>query len=315
MSDEEENNEEEEKEEEEGEEEEDEEKEDGEDEEKEDEEEEEKEDEENNTVKDKKTDTESTSKFETEKLVPSNEIKLDLANGIQNISPLTLSDIPVEKPKSILSILAEINIDMDTLSSELNRTLSIVEYKTQDRENDEMKELLNRASQIVKEIDTMENKPIQVDKGIQSDQDEGYRISQNRQYNHNSPPRYDNRQYMYDDRQLPYDPEKNKSYYSSLNNSHNNIIQNPPSSRGGRGVYNSTRVKRMDNLYQGRQSNPIPLIYSQNEMNGSYPVNDSLTNNNSSYGYSQMPGPQPRQFERYKPGNVSNAMDILLNNH
>ena len=88
---------------------------------------------------------------------------------------------------------------MDTLSSELNRTLSIVEYKTQDRENDKMKELLNRASQIVKEIDTMENKPIQVDKGIQSDQDEGYRLSQNRQYNHNSPPRFDNRQNMYDD--------------------------------------------------------------------------------------------------------------------
>ena len=84
-----------------------------------------------------------------------------------------MSDIPVEPPKSILSILAEINSDMDTLSSELNRTLSIVEYKTQDRENDEMKELLNRVSQIVKEIDKMENipKPIQVDKGIQSDQD------------------------------------------------------------------------------------------------------------------------------------------------
>ena len=114
MSDEEENNEEEEDE--------DEEKEDGEDEEKEDEEEEEKEDEDNNKVKEKKTDTESTSKFGTEKLVPSNEIKLDLANGIQNSSPLTLSDIPVEQPKSILSILAEINSDMDTLSSELNRT-------------------------------------------------------------------------------------------------------------------------------------------------------------------------------------------------
>ena len=80
-----------------------------------------------------------------------------------------------------------------------------------------------------------------------------------------------------------------------MNNSHNNIIQNVPSSRG---VYNSTRVKRMDNLYQGRQSNPIPSIYSQNEMNGSHPVNDSLTNNNNSYEYSQMPGPQPRQFER-----------------
>ena len=91
MSDEEENNEEEEDE--------DEEKEDGEDEEKEDEEEEEKEDEDNNKVKEKKTDTESTSKFGTEKLVPSNEIKLDLANGIQNSSPLTLSDIPVEQPR------------------------------------------------------------------------------------------------------------------------------------------------------------------------------------------------------------------------
>ena len=81
-----------------------------------------------------------------------------------------------------------------------------------------MKELLNRASQIVKEIDKMENipKPIQVDKGIQSDQDDGYRLSQNIQYNHNnSPPRYDNREY--DERQLPYDPEKNKSYYSFLN--------------------------------------------------------------------------------------------------
>ena len=179
-----------------------------------------------------------------------------------------------------------------------------------------MKELLNRASQIVKEIDKMENipKPIQVDKGIQSDQDDGYRLSQNIQYNHNnSPPRYDNREY--DERQLPYDPEKNKSYYSSLNNSNNNIIQNLPNSRR---VFNSTRVKRMDNLYQGRQSNRTPFIYSQIEMNGSYPTNDSfgkVTNNNSSYGYSQMPGPQPRQYERYRPGNVSNSMDILLNNH
>ena len=53
-----------------------------------------------------------------------------------------------------------------------------------------MKELLNRASQIVKEIDKMENipKPIQVDKGIQSDQDDGYRLSQNIQYNHNNSP-------------------------------------------------------------------------------------------------------------------------------
>ena len=99
MSDEEENNEEEEKEEEEGEEEEDEEKEDGEDAEKEDGEEEEKAAAENNTVKDKQTAPESTSKFETEKLVPSNEIKLDLANGIQNISPLTLSAFLLRKQR------------------------------------------------------------------------------------------------------------------------------------------------------------------------------------------------------------------------
>ena len=85
----------------------------------------------------------------------------------------------------------------------------------------------------------------------------------------------------------------------------------------------------MDELYQGRQfGNRMPVIYSQNEVNGSRSfggervnsdlngsfrqnqMNSQMINNNSGYPYSQMPPQRP--FERYKPGNISQAMDILL---
>ena len=341
MSDEEDNNtnEEEEEENEEGEEGEDEENEEGEDEEGEEEEgvDEEGEEEEGDEEDDdkKKTKKKDAQKFETEKLVPQNEIKIDLSNGMPSNDTITMSNIPVEKPKSIFSILSEINSEMDALSSELNTTLSIIENKNIDRENEEMRELLNKANQITRDIDIMENipKPIQVEnKCVQSDNEEDYQSSPmsnkyiNSNENNNSPPQQ-MRQFSYDTnnkRDFPYDPNKNKYYYSSLS-SNNNI----PTMNSNRFNYNTSRVKRMDELYQGRQfGNRMPVIYSQNEVNGSRSfggervnsdlngsfrqnqMNSQMINNNSGYPYSQMPPQRP--FERYKPGNISQAMDILL---
>ena len=294
------------------------------------------EEEDDDKKKKKKKDASSTQKFETEKLVPQNEIKIDLSNGMPSNDTITMSNIPVEKPKSIFSILSEINSEMDALSSELNTTLSIIENKNIDRENEEMRELLNKANQITRDIDIMENipKPIQVEnKCVQSDNEEDYQSSPmsnkyvNSNENNNSPPQM--RQFSYDTnnkRDFPYDPNKNKYYYSSLS-SNNNI----PTMNSNRFNYNTSRVKRMDELYQGRQfGNRMPVIYSQNEVNGSRSfggergnidmngsfrqnqmnANSQMINNNSGYPYSQM-APQ-RPFERYKPGNISQAMDILL---
>ena len=162
MSDEEDNNtnEEEEEENEEGEEGEDEENEEGEDEEGEEEEggDEEGEEEEGLEEDDDKK-KKDAQKFETEKLVPQNEIKIDLSNGMPSNDTITMSNIPVEKPKSIFSILSEINSEMDALSSELNTTLSIIENKNIDRENEEMRELLNKANQITRDIDIAPPEP------------------------------------------------------------------------------------------------------------------------------------------------------------
>ena len=280
--------------------------------------------------KKKKKDASSTQKFETEKLVPQNEIKIDLSNGMPSNDTITMANIPVEKPKSIFAILSEINSEMDALSTELNTTLSIIENKNIDRENEEMRELLNKANQITRDIDIMENipKPVQVEnKCVQSDDEDNYPSSpeshkyMNTNENNNFQQPQQMRQFSYDTnnkRDFPYDPDKNKYYYSSL--SSNNI----PTMNSNRPNYNTSRVKRMDELYQGRQfGNRMPVIYSQNEVNGSRSfgterVSDmngsfrqnQMMNNNSNYAYSQM---QPqRPFERYKPGNISQAMDILL---
>ena len=256
---------------------------------------------------------------------------------MNNNEIITMGNIKTERPKNIFTILSEINSEMDALSSELNTTLSFIDNRNIDRENEEMRQLLNKATQLTKDIDLMESIPKSVEnKCIQSD-NEDYNSSPEPRKNtyenqdNNSPKMSYQRQYEYDNKkEPPFDPNKNKYYYSTLGS---NSIQNNNYNYQNQMMsnrypnFNTSRVKRMDELYQGKQfSNRMPIIYSQNEVNGSRTFdrgnnnlngsfrinnnNNTMSGYNSNNEYGNNQGQRP--FERYKPGSISQAMDILL---
>ena len=131
----------------------------------------------------------------------------------------------------------------------------------------------------------------------------------------------------------PYDPNRNLHYYNSLRNNSNNFGGfNNNNQINYRNEYQTSRVRKMDELYQGRgfgmnNMNRPPVIYTQNdnnqmdnrqyfnELNRSFTRhkefgtgNDNILNNN--YNINNDYGGRP--FERNRPGNISQAMDILL---
>ena len=358
--------------------------EDGEGEENEDEEGEENEDEENDkkkkekkNKKTKKTKENDNEKFPEQKLVLSNEINLDLSKTNLNINnnPFSLGNftsfIP-EKPKTILDILNEVNNEMESLSNELDKTLSFIDHKSIDREKYELQDLLNKAKELTRIIDINESK--KEDKFVQSDSEDEYynkgiqtrdNINQDISYNNNNYinpnnlNNYNQNQFQIQRNNFPYDPNRNKDYYASLENNKNNInnnslnrnlnninnnsfnpnfnnqnlfplnnnnpINNYATNSNLSNRFNTGRMKKMDNLYRnnnftGRQ----PVIYSQtgNQNNLNIPLsqqpprninnidnfNSNLNNNNNNY-FNQN---NPKPFERFKPRNISQAMDILL---
>lgn len=335
----------------------------GEEEEDDDEGEEEEDDEEGDSKKKKKKGNDS-SKFEENKLVQSNEIQIDLPNTDE-----TFTMANIDHPKSILTILDEINSEMETLSNQLSTTLSFIERKSIERENNDLQQVLNKAAQLTKEIELMEsldhnkeNKCIQSDQGdnnyyhntshhssprnsfgneIQPNNEPYVPMEPQRPYY----PSYPN--YQQKEQYPPYDPNRNIQYYNSLRNNMNNNYGNQMNMRGGGGNSQTARVRRMDELYQGRDygmnNNRMPVIYSQNETGGSRTfggemhnrqdysnLNNSFTrqrgyqagrdnamfnNNNNNYNNINMNNNNNyggRPFERNRPGNISQAMDILL---
>lgn len=353
MSEEDENNsageENEEEEDEEGEENEDEEGEENEDEEEEDDEEHEEDEDEEEANKKKKGKNASQTKFDDNKLIQANEIKIDLPNGTEE----TFTMANIERPKSIFAILDEINSEMDTLSNKLSSTLSFIESKSIEKENYDLQQVLNKAAQLTKEIELMESLDKRTEnKCIQSNQEDIYYHNTS----HHSSPRNSlgnemsvnnvpvvpmEQQYPYpyypsyqqNEVYPPYDPNRNLHYYNSLQNNNNfGGFNNDVNQMNYRDGYQTTRVRRMDELYQGRvfgmnNMNRPPVIYSQNEnnqmdnrqyfneLNRSFTRQkefgtgtDNITNNN--YNINNNYGGRP--FERNRPGNISQAMDILL---
>ena len=346
--------------------------EDGEGEENEDEEGEENEDEENDkkkkekkNKKTKKTKENDNEKFPDQKLVLSNEINLDLSKTNLNINnnPFSLGNftsfIP-EKPKTILDILNEVNNEMESLSNELDKTLSFIDHKSIDREKYELQDLLNKAKELTRIIDINESK--KEDKFVQSDsEDEFYNkgiqtkdnINQDIQYNNinyinpNNLNNYNQNQFQIQRNNFPYDPNRNKDYYASLKsnisdnnnlnpnlNNINNSSFNPNFSNQNRfplnnpinnfstnpnlnNRFNTGRMKKMDNLYRNNPfSGRQPVIYSQsgNQNNLNVPLSqqplrniNNIDNNNNYFNQNN-----PKPFERFKPRNISQAMDILL---
>lgn len=289
----------------------------------------------------------SQTKFDDNKLIQANEIKIDLPNGTEE----TFTMANIKHPKSIFAILDEINSEMDTLSKKLNSTLSFIESKFIEKENYDLQQVLNKADQLTKEIELMESLDKRTEnKCIQSDQEDIYYHNTS----HHSSPRNSlgnempvnnvpvvpmAQQYPYypsypqNEVYSPYDPNRNLHYYNSLRNNNNNFgrFNNDVNQMNYRDGYQTTRVRRMDELYQGRgfgmnNMNRLPVIYSQNEnnqmdnrqyfneLNRSFTRQkefgtgtDNITNNN--YNINNYGG---RPFERNRPGNISQAMDILL---
>ena len=312
-----------------------------------DEENEEDEDEEEGNKK-KKGKNSSQTKFDDNKLIQANEIKIDLPNGTEE----TFTMANIERPKSILAILDEINSEMDTLSNKLSSTLSFIESKSIEKENYDLQQVLNKAAKLTKEIELMESLDKRTEnKCIQSDQEDIYYHNTS---HHSSPrnslgnempvnnvpvvpmeqqyPYYPN--YQQNQVYPPYDPNRNLHYYNSLRNNNNNFggFNNDINQMNYRDGYQTTRVRRMDELYQGsgfgmNNMNRPPVIYSQNEnnqmdnrqyfneLNRSFTRQkefgtgtDSISNDN--YNFNNNYGGRP--FERNRPGNISQAMDILL---
>ena len=305
---------------------------------------EEDEDEEDNKKKKKKNkdkDKDNKNKFPDSKLILTNEINFDLSKNNMDLSKnynsnfsFPLINIP-PKPKTVLDILNEINYEMETLSNDLNKTLSFIDHKSIDREKYELQDLLNKAKELTKVIDISESK--KEDKFIQSELDDVYNkgiqtrddINQDISYNQNYQNNYQSNLTDFNQNQLqrnnfPYDPNKNKDYYSSLGNNfnnnnntftnNNNNFNNNNNNFNNR--FNTSRVKNMDDLYR---NNPFigkqPIIYSQTQ-NSNIPlsqpqrINPNYNNsNNPNLNYNIN---QQRPFERYKPQSISHAMDILL---
>ena len=304
-------------------------------------------------------------KFPDKKLVLSNEINLDLSNNNlnNNNSPFpfeNFTNIIPERPKTILDILNEVNNEMESLSNELDKTLSFIDHKSIDREKYELQDLLNKAKELTRIIDINESK--KEDKFVQSDSEDEYynkgiqtRDNINQDYsnnninytNPNNLNNYNQNQFQIQRNNFPYDPNRNKDYYASLKsnisdnnnlnpnlNNINNSSFNPNFSNQNRfplnnpinnfstnpnlnNRFNTGRMKKMDNLYRNNPfSGRQPVIYSQsgNQNNLNVPLSqqplrniNNIDNNNNYFNQNN-----PKPFERFKPRNISQAMDILL---
>jgi hypothetical protein len=196
--------------------------------------------------KEKDKDTSSKKKFADNKLIQANEIKIDVGHGITEEQSITMENLV--KPKSIFAVLEEINSEMDTLSTKINSSLSFMENKVVDKDEYDLQQVLNKASQLTKEIEKMEMNEKKTDnKCIQSDDEHlnvshhnsermhthendiiinNQRISPKEEHNTNWYQNYQNR--MQSENKFPFDPNKNMYYYNSLNrnNGMNNFNQN-----------------------------------------------------------------------------------------
>ena len=289
-------------------------------------------------------------KFPETKLSPTKEIKIDLnLNNSDNIffngNDFTLANIIPKK--STLQLLMEISSDMDALTSHLEKVLPPpmkynIDYKISnpipimpvlpivqnyslppvpnyDQEDLEIKRLINKANEMTNNS-ILNNNNIDINnsmsnnnevkifenKGCQSDDEIGNNFHNNQNdddrthqeyYNDNGNNRNDN---IY-----PYDPYKHLEYYNDLRNNNN------PQNGNNIPYSDNNRIRRMDDFYRGNNNTfrRRPIQYSQPEINNNN-YNNMRNMNNQNYNNENDNRPMP--FQRYRPGSITQAMDILL---
>ena len=284
---------------------------------------------------------ETQNKFPETKLSPTKEIKMDLNLNLNNLNnsdniffngnDITMANIIPKK--STLQLLMEISSDMDALTSHLEKVLPSpikynIDYKitnpiidvptmpiiqnyslppvpNYDQEDIEIKKLINKANEMtntsilnknnVELNNSMSNKEIKIfeDKGCQSDDE--IENSYNKQIDDDrTQQEYYNNENNRNGSRFPYDPNKHLDYYNDLRNNNGSYEKKIPFS-------DSNRVRRMEDYYRGNNSSfrRSPIIYTQPESN--QVRNYNKENNNKDLRY-----------QRYRPGSITQAMDILL---
>ena len=275
-------------------------------------------------------------KFPETKLSPTKEIKMDLNLNLNNSDNIffTGNDITMANiipKKSTLQLLMEISADMDALTSHLEQVLPSpikynIDYKitnpiidiptmpivqnyslppvpNYDKEDIEIKNLINKANEMTnnsilnKKIDinnSMSDREIKIfeDKGCQSD-DEIENSYNNKINDDRTQQEYYNNENYRNGSRFPYDPYKHLEYYNDLRNNNGNYENKIP-------FKDNNKVKRMEDFYRGNNNSfrRNPRIYSQSESNNNINYNE---NNNKDL-----------RFQRYNPGSITKAMDILL---
>ena len=249
-----------------------------------------------------------STKFSEDKLHPSKEIKMDLnlnnlnssnSNNIYfNGNDITLANINPPK-KSTLQLLSEISTEMDTLSSHLEEVLpkekpfkyniiypisnTILNPQDLSYPNDnqdlEIKKLIEKAKVLTGDSILKQKKEENGENKIKTFEDKCCQSDDEIEYSYHQ--------------QLEENKSREEDYY---NNNYN-------------GDYNRRRFpydpyKHLEYYNELRNNNEFkrrPLIYTQREFNNNNNYNNNFRGNDL-------------RFERYKPGSVSQAMDILLDN-
>ena len=241
--------------------------------------------------------------------------------------------------KSTLQLLMEISSEMDTLTSHLEKVLpSPIKYNIDynivnpvptvpiiqnyslppvpnyDQEDLEIKKLINKANEITNNSILNKNKMMDLnnslnnneikmyeDKACQSDDE----IEIENSYNKNDDNRtqqdyYNDNENIRNGSRFPYDPYKHMDYYNDLRNNNNGNNENK--------IPFSNNNYRND-FYRGNNNSfrRHPKIYSQPESNNNY---NTIRNPNSNFNNENSH--REMEFQRYKPGSITQAMDILL---
>ena len=233
--------------------------------------------------KNKKKEKKKEEKFEEQKLIPSNEIKIDLSNtqnnnnNNNNFNFNNNNNLNFEIKKNIFQILNEINNDMEILSKEINSTLKFVDSKkpsfSYKNEEEDLQTLLKKANDLCKEIDLNHKKT--ENKAIQSDDEFDFKKFNNNDYNNNN--------YQNTLKDFPYDPNKNRDYYNSLNESMQNYQQQQNNYYQNNNNFNNFPNNNNNNnnnfysLPQPNLNNNFPLMSNNNNINN----NNFMTNNNN----------------------------------
>ena len=277
------------------------------------------------------------------------DLNLNLNNSDNiyfNGNEITLANIIPKK--STLQLLMEISSEMDQLTTHLERVLPSpikynIDYKitnpiitnnlptvpiiqnytlppvpNYDQEDLEIKKLINKANEMTNNSilnknnnidinDSMSNKnnneiKIYEDKGCQSDEEleNSYNNNKNEE-DRTQQEYYNNNENIRNGSRFPYDPYKHIDYYYNdlrNNNNGNNGKQIPFS--------DISRNRRMEDFYRGNNSFRRYPIYSQPESNINNMRNIDNQNSNNINSNREM------EFQRYRPGSITQAMDILL---